>query len=151
MTLTQEQGDFYLNNPNSEYCTFAYSGDQKFLERMETLFFNYGILESGEIHTIKDNFNYILTPLQRLQSGLIELFKGEIITSTTNSIDKAFKEIRDGEGDLIDYEVSWDESKVEELARAELEKFMGRCRTEPVAIYYRNSYGTEAYKISENP
>ena len=149
MTLTSEQGEFFLNNPNSDYCTFAYRGDQKFLERMENLFFNYGILESGEIHQIKDNFHYILTPLARLESGLIECFKGEIITSTENEISKVFLEIKDSEGEVIDYEVEWDQGKVEELARIEFEKFMGKCKTEPVSIYYRNSYGTESYSMGK--
>lgn len=149
MTLTSEQGEFFLNNPNSEYCTFAYRGDLEFLRRMETLFFNYGILESGEIHIIKDNFNYILTPLARLESGLIELFKGEIITSKENEINKVFLEIKDEIGDVINYEVEWDQGKVEELAKIELQKFMGKCKTDPVAIYYRNSYGTESYSMGK--
>lgn len=146
MTLLSETGEFYLNNPESQYCLFAYRGDSDFLRRMENLFHNFGILESGEVHQIQDHFHYILTPLHRLKKGLTECFRAETITGG-DQINKVFKEIVDEDGDITNHEIEWDSGKVEELANNKLGEFMSKVRTDAVAVYLRAANVHETYKL----
>lgn len=144
--LLNEPGEFFLNNPDSPYCTFAYSGDNSFMQRMENLFHNHSILESGEIHRIKDNYYFILTPFDRLERGLKECLRGEIIRDRLSDIDLIFTEIR-AEGEVVDYEVSWDELKVADLVQIQFDKFMSKWGREDVKAYQRAQNSVEWFNL----
>jgi hypothetical protein len=124
LSLLTEQGEFFLDNLTSNYITFAFRGDNSFITRVENFLHNYGALEHGEIHKLTDNFFYALAPLARLKQALTESFRGEIIQSKTSEIHYIVEDIKDEEGDVIDFTIEWDETKLMELANAKTEEFL---------------------------
>lgn len=134
-SLLNETGKFYLDNETSQYITLGFSGDDAFLTRTENFLFNYGVVRSGSVHKLKDQFHYILCPLSRLDEALLNCFRGEIIKEKTEDIGYITKAIRDEIGDEIDFEISWDEQKVTDLANERANIFMERIQRVALNIY----------------
>jgi len=133
-TLLSEPGNFFIDNLKSSYCTFAYQGDNDFLERMSNLFYNYGILTTGMPHFIKSNFYYILVPYQRLIDGLKQCFKGELIKGCKEKIE--FKAAR---GDNEVWDIWWDEDKLDCLAQEKTDEFISKVQITNLNIYKDSS------------
>lgn len=119
--LLAETGQFYLDSPTNKYVTFAFKGNQSFLERTGNLLFNYG--EIKNIHQLTENFNYCFIPLERLKRALFLVFRAEIIKEREPLINYILKEIKDEVDDVIGVEVEWDEIKLEELSNKRVEEF----------------------------
>lgn len=140
-SLLSENGEFFLDNLNSNYITFAFRGDNSFITRVENFLHNYGALEQGEIHKLTDNFFYALTPLARLKTALCESFRGEIIQSKTSEINYIVGEIKDEEGDVIDFTIEWDETKLMELAGKKTEEFLNNKAQRVTLNVYTENHG----------
>jgi hypothetical protein len=146
-TLLNETGKFYLDNQNSEYVTLAFSGDDAFLKRTENFLYNYGVLRSGSVHKLKDQFNYIHCPLSRLDEALMSCFRGEIIKEKSSEIDYIVKMICDEVGDEIDCQIEWNEQKVTDLANERANLFMERIERVSLNIYSENAGESEVYTL----
>jgi hypothetical protein len=146
-TLLNETGQFFLDNLHSSYVTFGYSGDSDFLNRMENFFFNYGVLTKGEPHKIKECFYYVLTPYDRLEKALTECFKGEILKEKKEQIDYTVRAIKDEIGDEIDFEITWDEQKLTELANERANLFFEKVQQVSLDIYSSEAGLNEEYRL----
>jgi DNA-binding HxlR family transcriptional regulator len=122
--LLTETGDFTISNSTSNYVEFLFFGDQEFLERTKILCENYGLLWRGAFHTFKEHHLYILTPLDRLKSGLLEYFRGEVIFEKQQEINYKTTELKDELGDTVEIMVDWCEEAVMLLAQQKLDRFL---------------------------
>lgn len=146
-SLLSETGKFYIDNQNSQYITLGYSGDDGFLSRMENFFYDHEVIKNGSIHNLKSQFNYIFTPMARLDKALMSCFRGEIIKEKKVEIDYIVRVIKDEAGDEVDCEITWDEQKVTDLANERANLFMERIERVNLNIYPENTFRTEDYSL----
>lgn len=144
--LLTETGEFYLDNLTNHYLTFAFKGDDAFLERTSNLLFNYASLKNT--HKLNDNFYYCHIPLERLKRALFLVFRAEIIQEKTSLIDYVTKQVRDELGDVVEIQVEWDEIKLEELSNKKVEKFLAtKIIVEDLKLYSENKPFVGEYRV----
>jgi len=115
-SLLAETGTFTISISGNGYIGFFFQGDEDFKNRCINLCINYGILQTGKVHSYGDTSFYVLTPPDRLRKGLREFFKNEVKMS--GEVEKKYIKSVDGE------DVVWEEEKVEVLAEERVEKFL---------------------------
>lgn len=116
--LLSESGNFTIATSGNGYIGFFFQGDENFITRCINLCVNYGMLQSGKVHSYGDTSQYILVPPDRLKNGLKEYFKGEILKE--NLINKVYE--RDDEDNIVG--TTWDEQLLEVLAGERVEEFL---------------------------
>ena len=124
-SLLNETGAFTIATSGSGYLGFFFHGDDDFINRCINLCVNYGMLQTGKVHSFHDGSRYILTPASRLHSGLKQYFTNQIIVENPPEICKfvVYGE-NDGEDVGAAVDVKWDEEKVNKLASERLEEFL---------------------------
>ncbi len=83
-SLIYETCTFTISNSGGGYIAFCFSANPEVSQRIENFCHNYGVAK--EIHRLDDRYLYALTPLHRLKTALLSLFRAEIIHEKPLSI-----------------------------------------------------------------
>ena len=85
-SLLNETGAFTIATSGNGYLGFFFHGNDDFIERCVNLCINYGMLQTGKVHSFHDGSRYILTPADRLHDGIKQYFVNEVIVENPKEI-----------------------------------------------------------------
>jgi hypothetical protein len=144
--LLDEPLSFTLCLSGNNYYGLFFEGEGEALERMHNFCLSYGL--SKTVHTYKENHHYVLAPLDRIKSCLINCFRGEIVKNKNEEIHYVTKELRDEVGDAVEITVEWDEGKLNQLAEDKYNLFIERASRECLFEKVHKKFTPDFYEVA---
>jgi len=142
--LLEEPLEFNLTLSGNNYYNLFFRGQKEALDRMLNFCLGYGV--SKDYFELSSNHYYVLTPMNRLKSALLNCFRGEIVKAKNENINYTCLDVKDELGDVVEIKVEWDEDKLNELAAEKVELFLQKCGKEDFT-YSANKYYAEEYSF----
>jgi hypothetical protein len=142
--LLEEPLEFNLTLSGNNYYNLFFRGPKEALDRMLNFCLGYGV--SKDYFELSDNHYYVLTPMSRLKSALLNCFRGEIVKAKNENINYICSYVKDELGDVVEVKVQWDEDKLNELAAEKIELFLQKCGNQDFT-YSVNQHYAEEYSL----
>ena len=139
--LLEEPLELNLTLSGNNYYNLFFRGQKEALDRMLNFCLGYGV--SKDYFELSSNHYYVLTPMSRLKSALLNCFRGEIVRDKNQDINYISLYIKDELGDVVEVKVEWDENKLNELAAEKVELFLQKCGKEDFTYSVNQHYAEE--------